>query len=112
MIDLANGASVSGLVSSGTEIECDDARAVASRDGSSDPGDNDDDRGDDHGDRGENEPGDDHGDRSENEAGDDRGDGEDSHCGAEALTAGTLVKEAEARVTAGGLVFKEIELLR
>lgn len=112
VIDLANGASVSGLVSSGTEIECDDARAVASRDESSDPGDNDDDRGDDHGDRGENEPGDDHGDRSENEAGDDHGDGEDSHCGAEALTAGTLVKEAEARATAGGLVFEEIELLR
>lgn len=109
VIDLANGTSVTGLVSSGTEIECEHARARASREGSSGSGRGDDDHGDD--DRGDDDRGDDHGDR-EHEPGDDHGDREDERCGVGALTAGTLVKEAEARVTAGGLVFEEIELLR
>jgi len=51
-------------------------------------------------------------------SGDDQGDDNDDqgenenegNCGTDALTQGTIVKEAELRLTSGGAVFKEIEL--
>ena len=97
-IKLFGGDTVSGLVTDGTEIECDDDSARSSSAG---PGrDGDDDHGDD--DRGDHDRGDDdHGD-------DDHGD--DEECGTEALTTGREVEEAELKLANGKATYEEIEL--
>jgi hypothetical protein len=107
-ITLANGQSVSGQVTPGTEIEC-EAMAKAAHDGS----------GDDHSGPGSGE------DENENEVENENApppamtppaptppapEGEQGSCGQDALKAGTPVREAEAKLTASGLVFEKIEL--
>ena len=112
VIDAFVGPDLSGTVTSDTEIECE---------------------GDEHGD----DDGDDHGDHSgpghgdDDDAEDNSGPGSggednsgpgrqsrsgdddddmDERCGTEALVAGTVVSEAELRLTQNGAVFEEIEL--
>jgi hypothetical protein len=71
-----------------------------------DDGPGDDDEGDDdHGDRSGSSHGDDEGDDDENEDEDEAG------CDASALVTGAVVKEAELKATAAGLIFREIELI-
>jgi hypothetical protein len=102
-VKLVNGDSLTGTVNGDTEIECEDNAAPATtattRDDGSSGDDNsgsgsttsgDDDQGDDNNDQGENE--------------------NEGNCGTDALTQGTIVKEAELRLTSGGAVFEEIEL--
>jgi hypothetical protein len=97
IVHLFNGDDVKGTVDTDTEIECGHgAAAQAADDG---PG-HDGDEGDDH--RGR-----DHGD---NDHGDDENDDAQADCDASALTPGAVVREAELKATAGGLVFREIEL--
>lgn len=140
VINLFGGETVSGLVTEGTEIECEDhSSASASSEGSgsgeAEPGD---DRGgegevepgDDNG--GQEEVGDDHGGQGEEEPGDDRGgednsgpgsnnsgpgrgddnDGEDAagNCTTADLVPGAVVQEAELKVANGQATFKEVEL--
>jgi hypothetical protein len=95
IVTLVNGDTLKGTVSDRTEIECQDA--ATTRDGSEsgdtqDQGDNED-QGDD--DQGENEDG--------------QG-GAQGSCGTDALTAGTIVKEAELHLTSAGAVFEKIDL--
>jgi hypothetical protein len=103
-ISLANGGSVSGMVTDETEVKCDD-----------DPGD---DRGHDEGDDEGDHHGDgDHGDDDSAMAadgdhgdhGDDHEDGED--CGSDALVAGAKVLQAELKIRNGEAVWDEVELL-
>ncbi len=132
VIDLFGGDTVSGLVTEGTEIECED-HSSASTSSEAEPGD---DRGgegevepgDDNG--GENEVGDDHGGQGEEEPGDDNGgdnsgpgsensgpgrgdesdDDADRACTTAELVPGAVVEEAELKVTNGQAVFEEVEL--
>jgi hypothetical protein len=114
---------IEGVVTDDTEIKCetedehedDDSPAKASRDGA------DDSPGDDHGTKPESdddEPSKTEPDDDEKEADDDPGskhehDGdEDNRCGIADLTPGTLVHEAELKVTSAGAVFEEIELIK
>jgi hypothetical protein len=100
-IALANGESVSGLVTAGTEIKCEGIDQRRDHGGS--------DSGDDHGGRG-NEPGDDNG--GQFEPGDDHG-GEapaGAECSTASLTTGAAVGEAELRLEGGMAVWEEIEL--
>jgi len=94
IVHLFNGDDVKGTVDADTEIECEHgASARAADDG---PGHDGDEGDDDHGD-------DDHG--------DDQGeDDNEANCDQSALTPGAVVHEAELKATAGGLVFREIEL--
>ena len=108
-----NGDSISGLVTSATEIKCegpDDHSASSSRDhGSSGSG-------DDNGGRGELEPGDDHGDNSgpgSSNSGPGRGDDNDDNgvqCTTADLTVGTVVHEADLELQNGVATFDEVEL--
>jgi hypothetical protein len=105
IVHLFNGDDVKGTVDDDTEIECEDAHAMAPAARAADEGHGDGDHGDD--DQGEDHRGagagdDDHGD-----------DDEDGHAGCDAtkLTPGAVVGEAELKATAGGLVFEEIELV-
>jgi hypothetical protein len=132
-ITLANGQTVSGQVTPGTEIKCENenevenARAARHGDGdNSGPGSSGSDDGANH------DAGDDHGDdgagttptttapaqpsnsgpgSANSGPGNANGDDNDEHaCGPNPLTAGAAVKQAEAKLTSGGLVFEEIEL--
>jgi hypothetical protein len=104
-VTLVNGDSLKGTIDGGTEIECDDSTTASTRH----------DGGDDN--SGEIESGDDNptsstsgstsGD-SEDQGDDDQG--ENSNCGTDALTAGTIVKEAELHLTSAGAVFDKVEL--
>jgi hypothetical protein len=89
-VTLVNGDNLKGTIDNGTEIECDDSTTTAStrHDGG------DDNSGDGSG---------------ETESGDDD-QGENSSCGTDALTAGTIVKEAELHLTSAGAVFDKVEL--
>jgi hypothetical protein len=87
-VNLGKGGTLSGLVTDQTELECHGSTATAS--GDDDPGD------DDHGD----------GQWGDGEHGDDDGES----CGAEALTAGAQVEEAELKASNGESVFKKVEL--
>jgi len=128
-ITLRNGQSVSGRVTADTKIECeneDEAKAMVARDGSGDnsgPGSTSSGREEENENEVENEvehgttttttssagnsgPGSANsgaGNENENE-------NEDRACGTDALKQGATVKEAEAKLTSGGLVFEEIEL--
>jgi hypothetical protein len=115
-IALTGGETVTGLVTSHTEIRCE---SVAQRrdHGSDDHGGRDNEPGDDNGGHGE-EPGDDNG--GQFEPGDDHG-GEtpagtpapaEVGCGTSSLIAGATVGEAELRLEGGTAVFEEIELGR
>jgi hypothetical protein len=120
-IDLFGGGAVFGLVTEGTEIECEDhSSASVSSDGPE--------AGDDNGGEGEVEPGDDDG-RGEEEPGDDRGDnsgpGSDNsgpgnagaddqenegNCTTADLVPGAVVQEAELEAANGQATFEEVEL--
>jgi hypothetical protein len=91
-ISLAKGGTLVAKVTPDTEIECDDDAAKASSDG---PGD-DDNEGDSQGD-----DGDDH----DGEHGDDG-----ASCGADPLTTGRQVKEAELQTQNGEAVWDKVEL--
>ncbi len=112
VIDLFGGETISGLVTEGTEIKCEDSSgASASSDGSE--------VGDDNGGEGEVEPGDDNGGEnsgpgSENSgpgnAGDDDNEGEAGNCTTADLVPGAVVQEAELKVAGGQATFEEVEL--
>jgi hypothetical protein len=120
-VKLVNGDSLTGTVNDGTEIECENPTSASTRhDGESESGDDNSgpgstDSGDD--DATEHESGDDNsgpgstssGDDDQGDDNDDQGENE-GNCGTDALTQGTIVKEAELRLTSGGAVFEEIEL--
>jgi hypothetical protein len=106
-IALFGGDSISGLVSSRTDVRCEgpDDHSRFSRDsGNSGPG-----SGDDNGSRGELEPGDDHGEAVE--SGDDNGDhGNGRICSTDDLVVGAVVHEADLDLKRGIARFDEIEL--
>jgi hypothetical protein len=109
-ITLFDGGTLSGKVTDDTEIKCAEspASARASHDDPGDDDEGDDDRGDWRGD--DDEHGDDDGDRDHDD-GDCRGHEDDGEeCGAEALTAGRAVAEAELKISSEGRVWTEIEL--
>jgi hypothetical protein len=110
VISLFGGETVSGLVTEGSEIKCDDSSgASASSDGSE--------VGDDNGGQGEEDPGDDNGGDnsgpgSEN-SGPGRGDdeqGDGGNCTTADLVSGAVVQEAELKVANGQAIFEEVEL--
>ena len=126
-IDLFGGETISGLVTEGTEIECEDdggASASSSGPGPDGEGSGEIEPGDDNGGEGEVEPGDDNG--GNDEPGDDNsgpgsnnsgpGNGGDDdedeagNCTTAALVPGAVVEEAELRVANGQATFEEVEL--
>jgi hypothetical protein len=123
-IDLFGGETISGLVTEGTEIECDDnggASVSSSGPGSGGEGGGEIEPGDDNGGEGEVEPEDDNGGEeqpdnsgpgSENSgpgnANDD--DEEAGNCTAAALVPGAVVHEAELKVANGQATFEKVEL--
>lgn len=110
VIRLFNGDEVSAAVDGGTEVEChvasqlDSAATTSGRTASS----SDDEPGDDHG---GDEADDDHGDQGDDGQGDDDHGDDGEHCGPDALQAGTTVHEAELAATAGGKVWRQVELI-
>jgi hypothetical protein len=107
-ISLAGGGELSGTVDDETEIECHHSARESSHGDDDGPGH---DAGDDQGDDGpSHEAGDDdQGDDNDDQGDDDHGD-DDEHCGADALTAGTRVREADLEVTSKGKRWEELEL--
>jgi hypothetical protein len=97
IVHLFNGDDVKGTVDADTEIKCEDAQPMA-RTADDGPG-----GGDDHGDDDQGEDDDDQG--------EDDGDRGQAGCDASKLVAGAIVGEAELKATAGGLLFREIELV-
>jgi hypothetical protein len=121
-ISLAKGGDVSGAVTGATEIECETGEQHAGDDHGDDGPTHD--AGDDQGDDGPtHDAGDDHGDddsghHGDDDSGDDHsGPGahstsdDDHRCSADALKAGAVVREAELKLTDGGAVWREVELL-
>jgi hypothetical protein len=96
VITLVNGSSQTGTVNSNTEIECEATTATTRDDG-----------GDDNSGEGsgETQSGD-----NEDQGDDNDDQGEDSNCGTDALQSGTIVKEAELKLTSAGAVFDSIHL--
>jgi hypothetical protein len=104
-ITLANGGSVSGMVTDETEVQCDD-------DPGDDRGEDEGDDGDHHGDGGHGDDdggGDDSAMAADGDHGDDHEDGED--CGSAALVEGAKVLQAELKIRNGEAVWDEVELL-
>jgi hypothetical protein len=104
-IDLFGGESISGFVTEGTEIKCEDHSGASMSSGEEEPG-------DDNGGQGEEEPGDDNsGPGSENSG---PGMGEDNenegNCTTADLAPGAVVQEAELQVENGKATFEEVEL--
>lgn len=130
VIDLFGGDTVSGFVTEGTEIKCEDSSTTASSSSEGSDG-GEAESGDDNGGEGEAEPGDDNGGEGE-EAGDDNGgedQGEDNSgpgsdnsgpgddgdhgsrvCTTAELVPGAVVEEAELQVENGQATFEEVEL--
>ncbi len=108
-IKLFGGDTISGLVTDDTEVEC-GADDGPEHSGSRDDDEGDDDHGDDDGQHGDDdgEHGDDDGEHGDRHHGDRDDDGED--CGAEALTPGREVEEADMKLAKGKATFEEIEL--
>jgi hypothetical protein len=123
-IDLFGTETISGLVTGGTEMKCEDhSGASASSEGSGEI-----EPGDDHRGEGEIEPGDDHGGQGEEEPADDNGgdnsgpgsensgpgqgdDGDEAgNCTTADLVPGAVVQEAELKVANGQATFEEVEL--
>jgi hypothetical protein len=98
-IMLADGSTVSGTVNDDTEIECEAAdMSVTSF--------NRDDEGGDH--SGSGDRGDDHGDQGDDN---DNDDNNMQNCGTNSLTPGTIVHEAELKLSGAGAVWDKVELL-
>jgi len=125
-INLFGGDTVSGLVTEGTEIKCDDnSGATTSSDGVEagddnggesqvEPGDDNggqEEAGDDNGGQGEEEPGDDNGGNSgpgsENSG---PGNNDVGNCTTADLTPGAVVQEAELSIANGQATFEKVEL--
>jgi hypothetical protein len=106
IVHLFNGDDVKGTVDDQTEIECDHRASASTTARAASDGPGGDDQGDDDGDG----QGGQSGDGDHHDGGDDQGDDQDS-CEASALTAGTVVREAELKTTSAGLVFRQIELV-
>jgi hypothetical protein len=112
-VTLVNGDTLKGTVTDATEIECESTTATRhdgeSGDDNSGPG-----SGDDVGDDDNSGPGSTTSGSGSDDQGDDNDDqGEDeneANCGKDALTEGTIVREAELRLTSTGAAFREIEL--
>lgn len=84
-VDLFGGGSVSGLVTDGTEVKCDN--------------------GDDQGDE--------DGDAKNGEDGDNQGEGDDNHaCSVDNLVPGAVVQEADLELEHGQAIFEEVELAK
>ena len=101
-ITLAEGGELAARVDDDTEIECHrpgDLKARASHDGDDDNSGPSDNSGPGSG-----------GDDANHDAGDDHGDDDDDRCGADALTPGTRVHEAELELTSKGRRWGELEL--
>jgi hypothetical protein len=104
IVHLFNGEDVKGTVDNDTEIECEGAPPMTApttavpRKADDGPGDDDDHGG----------PGDDDEDGDDDQGDDDN---EGQSCDASKLVAGAVVKEAELKATAAGLVFEKIELI-
>jgi hypothetical protein len=103
---------ISGLVTEGTEIKCEDHGGASTSSHGSEAG-------DDHGGEGEEEPGDENGGDnsgpgSENSgpgnAGDDDNEDNAGNCTTAALVPGAVVEEAELKVASGQATFEEVEL--
>lgn len=126
-IALFGGETVSGLVTEGTRIKCEDGHSAAmtsSDGGKSEPGDDNggqgeaagEDRGEEPGDdRGEEEPGEDHGGDnsgpgSQNPGPGNPGEGDEAECTTADLVAGTVVEEAGLELRQGVATFEEVEL--
>jgi hypothetical protein len=132
-IGLFGGDTVSGLVTGATEIECHGGTGASTSDaglgdgesGEDGPGDQGPEAGDDDSDSGESgdddsgenevgddsseeEPGDDHG--GEAAPGSDPAGGEHGNCTTAAFVEGTVVREAELKLTGGSAVFEKVEL--
>jgi len=119
-IDLFGGETISGLVTEGTEIKCEDNGGASA---SSDSG-QENEAGDDNGGEGEVEPGDDNGGKeqtgddggdnsgpgSENSGSDDSGDEGSGNCTTADLTPGAVVQEAELQIENGQATFEKVEL--
>lgn len=110
-IDLFGGETISGLVTEGTEIECDDnggASVSSSGPGSGGEGGGEIEPGDDNG--GEEQP-DNSGPGSENSgSGNANDDDEAGNCTTAALVPGAVVYEAELKVANGQATFEKVEL--
>jgi hypothetical protein len=108
-VSLVNGDTLKGTVDNGTEIECDNPTQTTTTAASRDDG------GDSNsGDQTSSMPSSTSGD-DETQGDDDQGDnnddqGDNSSCGTDALTAGTIVKEAELHLTSAGAVFDKVDL--
>jgi hypothetical protein len=118
-ISLFGGETISGLVTEGTEIECEDSSGASA---SSDSG-QENEVGDDNGGEGEAEPADDNGGQEEpggdnsgpgsENSGPGRGDdeqGDGGTCTTADLVPGAVVQEAELKVANGQATFEEVEL--
>jgi hypothetical protein len=128
-IDLFGGETISGLVTEGTEIKCEDngGASVSSDSGQEneagdDGGEGEGEAGDDNGGEGEEEQGDDN---SEEEQGDNSGPGSENsgpgnvgdddndnggNCTPADLVPGAVVQEAELKIAGGQATFEEVEL--
>lgn len=109
-IKLNDGSTVSGKISSFTEIECHAAMAAAASHG--DQGD-DNDQGDDRGHDGQSNSGPGNGGQDDgpgHDVGDDNGHDEAEHCTTSALVPGAVVREAELSVSSAGAVWRKVEL--
>jgi hypothetical protein len=96
-IQLADGSTVSGTVNGDTEIECDAADMSQTNFSGDDQG-------------GDNSGSGDQGDN--NDQGDDNGDNNNMQtCDSSSLTPGTIVHEAELKLTGAGAVWDKVELL-
>jgi hypothetical protein len=105
-IKLTDGSSVTGKVTSTTELKCEVAGSVRMAD---------------HGDRGEEGPGENHDSAGQGgpgpsdespAAGDDGNHDEGQACDMTALTQGAVVRDAELRISSPGATFAEVEIVR
>jgi hypothetical protein len=101
-IQLADGSTVSGTVNGDTEIECDAADMSQTNFNRDDEG-GDHNSGDDNGDQGDN--------NDNNDDNDDNDDNNMANCDTSSLTPGTIVHEAELKLSGAGAVWDKVELL-
>ena len=107
-IMLADGSTVSGIVNNDTEIECESADMSGTSFNRDDQGGDNSgsgDQGDDN--SGSGDQGDDNGDNNDN----DNDDNNMQNCGTNSLAVGTMVHEAELRLSGAGAVWDKVELL-
>lgn len=105
VIDLFGGETLSGMVTSDTEIKCENESSASASDQGEDSS------GENQGQENEEEPGDDNSDPGPN-SGPGRGDDENGagNCTTADLVPGAVVQEAELRAAAGTATFEEVEL--